>query len=568
MARAVRVAAPTLALDGRWRAVSLLRVSEDPSPAAPPNRPPATLIARRRLLVALGFGATNVAVLRHLAVTDDESAAGATVDTAAPTTTTAPADGPRVSTDPVPVLDQAVAVDDPSHVFDLVITGGRVMDPASGYDGLASVGVDGTRVTSIVAGEGALLNGRTSVDATGLVVAPGFIDILSYSPNGYGEWFKISDGVTTNLGMHGLDDRASIWFVNHPDNSAPVHFGGAYDNATVRPALGLDPFDQTTTDVMPTIIEAAERDLADGYIGLHMQPEYTPGATPEEVRAHATLAARHDVPLCVHARYSDNLEPGTNLEAIDELVNAARDTGARIHVEHINSTGGTGVMAEALGRLSDGRAEGLALTACVYPYEFWATYLKSARYDNWQEKYGISYGDLQVAGTSERLTEATYQAAYDANQLTAAYAIPPEDIELALKADFVMIGSDAILETSHNNHPRSTGCFARVLGRHVRELGTIDLMSALSKMTIQPARLVEGRAPALRRKGRLQVGADADVTVFDPATVADRSTIADPAQRSVGIEWVAVEGQLVETPSGPDQTTLPGRAIRSDITLA
>ena len=401
----------------------------------------------------------------------------------------------------MPILDAASEATDPSHVFDLVISGGRVMDPATGYDSLATIGIDGTKVTAIVAGEGALLSGLDAVDATGLVVSPGFIDILSYSPNGYGEWYKVSDGVTTNLGMHGLDDRASTWFAAHTDFSAPVHFGGAYDNATVRPAFGLDPFDETSSDALSGIISAAERDLVDGFIGLHMQPEYTPGATPAEVKSHAVLAARYDVPLCVHARFSDNFAPGTNLDAIDELVSVARDTGAHIHVEHINSTGGTGVMAEALGRISDGRDEGLALTACVYPYEFWAAYLKSARYDNWQQKYNITYSDLQVAGTPERLTEATFADAYDANRLTAAFAIPAEDIELALKSDFVMIGSDAILETSHNNHPRSTGCFSKVLGLHVRELGTIDLMSALSKMTIQPARLVERRAPDLRRQG-------------------------------------------------------------------
>jgi dihydroorotase len=529
--------------------------------------PDAATMARRRLLVAMGFGVTNVAVLRHLVVASAESAASSGVSTS-PVTTTPVDAGPSVSDDPVPVLDAAATVADPAHVFEKVITGGRVMDPASGYDGLASVGIDGTKVTAIVAGEGAMLNGVESIDATGLVVAPGFIDILSYSPNGYGEWYKAADGVTTNLGMHGLDDRAANWFSNHPDVSAPVHFGGAYDNAVVRPALGLDPFDETPGGALSDIIAAAERDLLDGFIGLHMQPEYTPGATTEEVLAHAQLAARYDVPLCVHARYSDNLEPGTNLEAIDELITVARESGAHVHVEHITSTGGTGVMAEALGRISDGIAEGLALTACVYPYEFWATYLQSARYDDWQAKYGITYEDLQVAGSDERLTEATFAAAHDANLLTAAFAIPPADIALALQAEFVMIGSDAILEQSHNNHPRSTGCFSRVLGHHVRELRTIDLMSALSKMTIQSARLVERRCPDLASKGRLQVGSDADITVFDPATVADQSTIADPAQRSIGIEWVVVEGQTVLNPDGPIETALPGRALRSDITPA
>ena len=182
---------------------------------------------------------------------------------------------------------------------------------------------------------------------------------------------------------------------------------------------------------------------------------------------------------------------------------AARETGAHVHVEHINSTGGTGVMAEALGRISDAIGEGLSMTACVYPYEFWATYPKSARYENWQEKYGIGYGDLQVAGTSQRLTEQTFGAAYANNSLTAAFAMLPEDVELPLQADFVMVGSDAILDRSHNNHPRSTGCFSRVLGRYVRERSVLDLPTALSKMTIQPARLLERRCPGLRRKGRL-----------------------------------------------------------------
>ena len=344
-----------------------------------------------------------------------------------------------------------------------------------------------------------------------------------------------------------------------------MHFGGAYDNAFVRQVRGLEPYDTATEGTLAAILEDARADLSNGFIGLHMQPEYTPGTTADDLLAHAAVAAENGVPLCVHARYSDNLPPGTNLQAISELVGAARETGAHIHVEHINSTGGTGVMAEALGRISDAIGEGLSMTACVYPYEFWATYLKSARYQDWQEKYGIGYGDLQVAGTAEPLTEQTFADAYAANALTAAYAMSPEDIELPLKADFVMVGSDAILERSHNNHPRSTGCFSRVLGHYVRDRGVIDLVTALAKMTIQPARLLEGRCPALRRKGRLGIGADADITVFDPLTVTDRSTIANPAQESAGISWVLVEGQVARSPEGFTDAQPAGRGLRSDI---
>ena len=539
-------------------------------------KPSGGSIARRRLLLALGFGVTNVAVLRRLG-------SGATADLEQqPVTQNEPADAPTgsapatVVSEPaqpsqpqqIPVLDESVA-QEAGRSFDLAVVGGRVIDPASGFDSVASIGVSGSTVAAISADPDAPpLQAAMTIDATGLVVSPGFIDILSYSPNGYGEWYKLADGVTTNLGMHGLDNRADGWFAAHPDGSSPVHFGGAYDNALVRQARGLDPHDAAPASTLEAMLEDARTDLRNGFIGLHMQPEYTPGTTSDDLLAHAAVAAEHDVPLCVHARYSDNLPPGTNLQAISELIRAARETGAHVHVEHINSTGGTGVMAEALGRIGDAIREGLAMTACTYPYEFWATYLKSARYQDWQQKYGIGYGDLQVAGTSERLTEQSFADAYAANSLTAAFAMSPEDVELPLQADFVMVGSDAILDRPHNNHPRSTGCFSRVLGHYVRGRGVLDLPTALAKMTIQPARLLERRCPGLRRKGRLGVGADADITVFDPATVIDRSTIADPAQESAGIHWVVVEGRVVRSPDGFTGQQPAGRGLRSDIGAA
>ena len=530
-------------------------------------------MTRRRLLMTLGFGVANVAVLRRLS-SGDSSGRGPQPESPDPPASAVGADagqlGAGIADEPlhIPVVDESAARDADS-VFDVAIIGGRVVDPASGFDSVASIGVSGSTVVAITAGADAEpLRAHAEIDASGLVVSPGFIDILSYSPNGYGEWFKLADGVTANLGMHGLDARADRWFDAHTDGSSPVHFGGAYDNAYVRPVHGLGPYDTATNGALRAVIEDARADLRGGFIGLHMQPEYTPGATPGELLAHAAVAAQHEVPLCVHARYSDNLPPGTNLEAVAELVEAARQTGAHVHIEHINSTGGTGVMAEALGIVSDAISEGLPMTACVYPYEFWATYLRSARYENWQAKYGIDYSDLQVAGTPQRLTEETYAAAYADNRLTAAFAMSPEDVELALQADFVMVGSDAILERHHNNHPRSTGCFSRVLGRYVRELGVIDLPTALAKMTIQPARLLERRCPDLRRKGRLGIGADADIAIFDPAAITDRSTIQDPAQESAGIRWVLVEGRIARSPDGPTDQPPVGRALKSDISAA
>ena len=173
--------------------------------------------------------------------------------------------------------------------------------------------------------------------------------------------------------------------------------------------------------------------------------------------------------------------------------------------------------------------------------------------------------DLQLAGTDQRLTPVTFQVYRRENKLAVAYAIPEEDVRLALAAPFVMLGSDGILEPGDNEHPRAAGTFARTLGRYVREEKVLTLREALAKMTVLPAKRLEKHAPALRAKGRLRVGMDADITIFDPDTVRDRATVANPAQYSEGIDWVIVGGQVVKDPRGLRRDVRPGRPIRSDL---
>jgi hypothetical protein len=278
----------------------------------------------------------------------------------------------------------------------------------------------------------------------------------------------------------------------------------------------------------------------------------------------AQVAAERGVPVFVHGRYSDNTAPGTNADTLAEILQLARDTRCAVHVEHLVSTGGTFSMRQSLDTLGAARdTEGLDVTACMYPYDYWATYLASPRFaDGWQDRFRITYEDLVVAGTGERVTASTFPQLQQDNVLVAAFAIPEADVTACLRSPWVMIGSDAILEPGDNNHPRATGCFTRVLGRYVREQETIGLVDALAKMTILPARRVEGSAPAMRRKGRLQRGADADIVVFDPDTVSDTSTVARPASMAQGIEWVLVLGQVVQSPGGNQRTdALLGRPI-------
>ncbi|MCU1454763.1 MAG: dihydroorotase-like cyclic amidohydrolase [Acidimicrobiales bacterium] len=514
-------------------------------PDSPPPSP-----ERRRLLLALGYGAVNAAALgRLLTRGHGSSTPAATRHVAAAGPVTAPA------------VHQAAAEPPDDHTYDVVISGGRVIDPDTGYDRLANVGIDGGTVTAI---KTVALKAKRSIDATGRVVAPGFIDILSYDPADLGATYKIGDGVTTNLGMHGIQSKAKDFFARFTDRCL-VNFGGAFSDPWHRAnVLGLNITQAASPDQISRLAAMCEQELHDGWIGVDFEPEYTPGVDFAEIKALATVAARYDVPCTFHGRYSAY---GTNDKTLDEIIEVAKQTGARVHVEHIISTGGTFDMARSLQKLQTTRDQGHKITACMYPYNFWATYLGSARFNpGWQERFRISYGDLQVAGDASgaRLTSATFRQYQRQNKLVAAYAIPEDDVKTCLRDPHVMIGSDAIL-TNGNNHPRATGCFARTLGKYVREDKVVSLGDALAKMTILPARWLEPKAPAMAKKGRLQRGADADITVFDPATVLDKSTVPDPKQFSAGIDWVLIAGNVMKTPQGVVTDAKPGKPIVSQL---
>ncbi|MDI6771382.1 MAG: amidohydrolase family protein [bacterium] len=465
------------------------------------------------------------------------------------------------------LLSAGVTVAQPggTAAYDIVIRSGRGMDPETGLDAVGlNVGVRGRTIVVITRER---IRGRVGIDAAGLVVAPGFIDILSYNPNGYGDWYKIADGVTTNLAMHGAEGTQgdmAAWYRIHERQRPPVHFGGAFHYEAARTRVGVGRYQSAAAEKIALLAGLAEKALEEGALGIAMSPEYAPGTSTAEIEAMMRVAVRYKVPVVFHVRYADMTPPGTNLDALNEVVAAARKTGAAAHIGHITSTGGTFSMVESLQLLDAARKEGLDITADAYPYSFWATYLNSARFDpGWQKRFRISYGDLQIAGTSERLTAESFQRYRKTRKVAVAYAIPEGDIVAALRSPFVMIGSDSILEPGNNNHPRAAGTFTRTLSLYVRDRQVLTLMEALSKMTIMPARRLEAQAPALRRKGRLQVGADADIVIFDPARVRDRATVERPNQFAEGIEYVLISGKVVKDPRGFRRDVRAGEAIRA-----
>ncbi len=527
---------------------------------------PAATSDRRRFLVAAGFGAANVVLLSRLGGSGTGStsvaASGAEGTDASTSPTSIVGVNEPAALDAPPALADAGPAPGPDHVFDLLLTNGRVIDPASGYDGPLEVGINDGVITAIQPPGGKAVE---ILDVEGRVIAPGFIDLLSAEPNGYGEWFKVADGVTTNLCMHGVNNYANAFF-SRQEGMSPVHVGGAFHQHFLRGEdLGAAPDRALDEAQIAEFAELCRTSLADGFAGICFSPEYSPGTTTAELDALTAVAAEAGHSVYFHARYSDPDEPGTSIEGLQEVIDLARRHGVGAHIEHLTSTGGTFVMDQALALMESARSDGLDLTACVYPYDYWATTLGSFRFvGDWQARYRITYENLEVAGTDRFLTESSFAAAQADNLLVAAIgSIPEADVEQALRTPWIMLGSDGILTDGNNNHPRAAGTFARTLGRYVRDKGTLGLVDALAKMTIQPAQRVETMLPQMARKGRLQRGADADITVFDPGSVIDQATVSSPASPSSGISDVFVMGQRVLASGQLDRSKVAGQVLRS-----
>ncbi|UVI30308.1 amidohydrolase family protein [Paenibacillus spongiae] len=445
--------------------------------------------------------------------------------------------------DALALLEASVTEADLNKEYDIVIAGGRVVNPETKLDheGL-NVGISGGTIGVVTAKP---LKGKRVIDAKGQVVSPGFIDNLSYDPNPLGVWQKIGDGVTSNIAMHGGTSTPKQWYNHYERDMPPVHFGASFFYTQARNQFKLGRYDAAQQSHIDKLKKDAEKALNDGALGISFSLEYVPGISSEEIIPLMELAKQYNVPVYFHGRYSDASEPGTEIEGTKELIEYAEKTGAAVHIDHINSTGGTFSMKEALALIDEARVKGYDITACTYPYDYWGTYLNSARFDEgWQERFRISYNDLQIAGTTERLTKESFAKYQKQGKLAVAYAIPPEAVVDAFQAPYVMIGSDAILEPGHNNHPRASGTFARAIGLYVREQQVMSLMDGIAKLSLMPAQRLEKQAPALRKKGRIAKGMDADIVIFDFDTIRDRSTVEKPDLMSEGIHYVLVAGQV------------------------
>jgi len=446
--------------------------------------------------------------------------------------------------------------------YDLVIANGRVIDPESGLDSIRHVGIRGGTVEAISPSP---LNGTRVIDATNLVVAPGFIDLHEHGQNDDSYALMVRDGVTSALELEVGTADVAPWYAAREAGQL-VNYGVSVGHIQARmkvlgdPGKGLLPTGvggsgSATEAQMAEMEGILRRGLAEGAVAVGLGSAYTPGATMAEIERMFRVAAEGNASAHIHMRNA--------VAGLDSTIAAAAAAGAKLHVVHVNSSGDTNLVA-FLEHIQAARDNVQDVTTEAYPYGAGMTEISSALFDDWKTWPDEKFALHQLVSTGERLTRKTFgeaRAKGDAGATVIIHGRGEEQTRTAVLSPLSMIASDGFIENGRG-HPRTSGSYSKVLGKYVREEKGLSLMDALRKMTLMPAQRLEARVPGMANKGRVKVGADADLTIFDPATVIDRSTYEDATIAAAGIPYVIVGGQVV-VDSGRVTSARPGRAIRA-----
>jgi N-acyl-D-aspartate/D-glutamate deacylase len=489
--------------------------------------------------------------------------------------------------------------------YDIVILNGRVMDPETKYDRVANVGVKDGKIAVITKDK---ISGKQTIDAKGLVVAPGFIDTHSHVVSlPFGQKLALRDGVTTPLELEvgvypvdvfydNLEGRSQT---NYGATVSPMGirekvFNPRYDSRTGSYVIDSQIKDESTffgvetLSKLPTaeqieqISAMVEEGLRRGALGIGVPVGYmTHGTTSIETVDWQRLAGKYGLATFLHGRFSSQRPPTTGILAFQEMISSAAAYGGGVLLQHLHQQS-LSETPDALKMVDAARARGVKVAGEVYPYNFGAT-IVGADYlvpSNYGPNMGRTYKDIIETAKMKPLTKERYEELMKSNPTASVmfYGITEQGMLDALAYPGVIVGSDAFpltvtktgkiamdWDTAYEDvqgHPRAAGTHSRVL-RLVREKKLMPLMTAVAKMTYLPAKFLEenGVAP-MAYKGRIQVGKDANITVFDPKTVRDNSTIEKAGLPATGIPYVVVNGVIVVKDSKVLKDVFPGRPVR------
>ena len=493
----------------------------------------------------------------------------------------------------------------------LVISGGRVVDPASGMDAVGDVALLDGKIVAVGTGLG---GAEQVIDASGLVVAPGFIDLHAHGQSIPADRMQAFDGVTTTLDLEAGVMPVASWYRRQAAQGRVLNYGASTNWAFARigamigsneesslEAFGRAMRDQRWVENVATeaevagILERIAQGLDEGGIGIGILNAYAPGAGVQELTAVCQLAYAHNVPTFTHVAYMSRIDPESAAEAYIRLIGYAGATGAHMHICHFNSSSKTDIVRCA-GLVAKAQEQGLPITVESYPYGTGSTVIAAAFFSDpkFEERSGTSYDAVQRVTDGYRF--------HDREELLAAQKADPstlvlwhvldtennerhrELLDMAVLFPGSAIASDAMpwslpdgstytgeawpLPADASSHPRSAGCFTRFLRHWVRERQAIPLLEGVRKCALIPAEILAASTPEMRAKGLLQPGADADVVVFDFETLTDRAEFTALTRPSEGVRHLLVSGQPVITDGVMDVTARPGRPVRRPIVAA
>jgi N-acyl-D-aspartate/D-glutamate deacylase len=292
---------------------------------------------------------------------------------------------------------------------------------------------------------------------------------------------------------------------------------------------------------------------------------YTPFASRAEILDVFKVAAQAKVPIFVHMRGAGAKDPGV-VEALQEVITDAAASGASLHVVHLNSSSGR-AFELGLSMVRGAKARGIDVSYEAYPYIAGMTQLESAIFNpGFREHLDIDYKDIMLVETGERLNEETFKIHRKKGATVITFTMREQDIDMAMAAPDVIVASDGWI-TNGKGHPRASGSYSHVLATYVRERKVITLKDAIRKMSYLPAARLEKMVPEMKKRGRLQIGAFADITVFNPDTVQDKSTYQNAGQYSEGIPYVLVNGTLVVDENKIVEGVFPGQPVMSKVAI-
>lgn len=428
----------------------------------------------------------------------------------------------------------------------ILISGGHVIDPANRVDGKLNLLIEDGKITWV--GTDTPEADRV-IRAQGKIVAPGFLDIhMHEDPVVEGKIrpcifpMMLRQGVTTavggNCGSNVYDPAAYLRLVDEGGAAVNVALFAGHDY--FRTAAGATDIYGGATGEQKQAMSAGIRDaLAGGCVGVSFGLRYVPGADKDEFFRAAECCKGTGKLIASHVR--DDAD--AVFDAIDEFCAAGVEFGLPVQISHIGSMAGFGQMEQVLRQIDGYRLRGLDIAMDCYPYFAFSTSLGATTYDpGWMERYHCDYSVLEFCEGQYKGQRATAETFAEERRehpdiLTVCYVMQEAEVRRALGHPSVMLGSDGITNEGQG-HPRAAGAFPRFLAEFSRK-GEIPLYDAIEKITALPADRL-----GLQNKGRLNVGADADITIFDYETIQDRATFSEPALPPVGIEYVIIGGQI------------------------